>query len=76
MVLNPDHPAYSDQPDARDPMRECPHLVPYPRECADCVAEDRAADEETGSAPPPDEAWCPLCGKGIPPGPGRLGGRP
>jgi hypothetical protein len=47
MVMDPDHPAYSDQPYDRDPTRECPHLVPYPRECADCVAEDREAEEET-----------------------------
>jgi hypothetical protein len=46
MVLDPDHPAYADQPDERDPTRECPHLVPYPTPCADCVAEDREADEE------------------------------
>jgi hypothetical protein len=47
MIWDPDHPGYADQPDARDPTRECPHLVPYARECADCVAEDRDADEET-----------------------------
>jgi hypothetical protein len=47
MILNPDHPAYSDQPDERDPSRECEHLVPYTRACADCVAEDREAEEET-----------------------------
>jgi hypothetical protein len=46
MILNPDHPAYSDQVDERDPSRECEHLVPYARACADCVAEDREADEE------------------------------
>jgi hypothetical protein len=46
MVMNPDHPAYSDQPDERDPTRECPHLVPYPTPCADCVAEDREAEAD------------------------------
>jgi hypothetical protein len=46
MVLNPDHPAYSDQPDERDPTRECPHGVPDPIPCADCVAEDRDAEWE------------------------------
>jgi hypothetical protein len=46
MILNPDHPAYSDQADERDPTRECPHLVAYPTPCADCVAEDREAEEE------------------------------
>jgi hypothetical protein len=44
MVMNPDHPAYSDQPDEHDPTRECEHGVAYP--CADCVAEDGEADEE------------------------------
>jgi hypothetical protein len=43
MILDPDHPAYSDQPDERDPSRECPHLVPYARVCADC---DREAEWE------------------------------
>jgi hypothetical protein len=47
MIWDPDHPGYSDQPDERDPTCECPHWVPYARECADCVAEDREADEET-----------------------------
>jgi hypothetical protein len=46
-VLDPDDPNYANQPYEHDPTRECPHLVPYARECADCVAEDREADEET-----------------------------
>jgi hypothetical protein len=61
MVMNPGHPAYSDPPYEYDPSRECPHWVPYPTPCADCVAEcphgvpypcadcvaeDREADEE------------------------------
>jgi hypothetical protein len=59
-VLDPDDPNYANQPDERDPTRECPHGVAYTqrcadcldlveahaRECADCVAEDREADEE------------------------------
>jgi hypothetical protein len=50
MVLDPDDPNDANQPYERDPTRECPHLVPYPRECADCEyydAQYREAHEET-----------------------------
>jgi hypothetical protein len=48
MILNPDHPAYSDQPDERDPTRECPHGVAYAMTCHDCE-EERAADDQSGT---------------------------
>jgi hypothetical protein len=46
MILNPDHPAYSDQPDERDPTRECPHGVTYAMTCHDCE-EEREADDQS-----------------------------
>jgi hypothetical protein len=45
-MMDPDHPDYSNQLYERDPTRECAHLVPYRIPCADCVAEDREAEEE------------------------------
>jgi hypothetical protein len=45
MVLDPDHPAYSDQPDERDPTRECPHGVAYTKICHDCQDEHAAEDQ-------------------------------
>jgi hypothetical protein len=65
MILDPDHPAYSDQPYERDPSRECEHGVAYTQRCADCldlveaharecadgVAEDREAEGEWMDGP-------------------------
>jgi hypothetical protein len=50
MVMNPDHPDYSDQAYERDPTRECPHGVPYPTPCADCESDDaQDREEESGT---------------------------
>jgi hypothetical protein len=47
MVLDPDHPEYSDQAYEYDPTRECPHGVPYATICHDCE-DERQAEWETG----------------------------
>jgi hypothetical protein len=54
MVMNPDHPAYSDQPDERDQARECPHGVAYTTTCHDCE-EDEQSDTGLLIVVEPDE---------------------